>query len=118
MLIGMAYNGGGYLLSELSSATRMTGIKFYFLAQVTYCITTIPIKCSICFTLLRIADNKKWHVFVLQGIMALSIVSGIATFIGVMLACRPLPSFWGEVEGTVSSPIRPDTPDEEAPSPR
>jgi hypothetical protein len=42
-LIGMCYNGGGYLLSELSGATTMAGIKYYFLSQIICESPTKPI---------------------------------------------------------------------------
>jgi hypothetical protein len=63
------------------------------------------VKCSICFTLLRLADRKKRFCYILYAIMALSIIAGIVTIIGVLNACKPLRAFWGEVEGTCNADI-------------
>lgn len=105
MVIGLSFSGAAYLLSELSSTTQMVGIKYYFLAQIIYSATTIPVRCSICFTLLRIADAKKRFCYALYVIIALTVTAGLATIAGVLNACRPIRSFWGEVEGECSTKV-------------
>lgn len=80
-------------------------LQYYFVAQVFYCAATIPIKCSICVALIRIAGSRLVYRYILYGIIGLTIASGLATAIGIMNVCRPIAALWGGAKGTCDPSI-------------
>lgn len=71
--------------------------------MLTYFCSTIPIKCSISSSLLRIAESKLWCRRILYGIIWLSTISGLVSAILILTVCQPIPALWGEAEGTCNA---------------
>jgi hypothetical protein len=65
-----------------------------------YSISLIPLKGSICVTLLRIAVSKV-HRIIIWGTFALTVVATTAVVIGCFVGCRPIAANWGH-EGECS----------------
>ncbi|PGH11554.1 hypothetical protein AJ79_04812 [Helicocarpus griseus UAMH5409] len=105
LIITFIYHGGGYSSADISFETNMLGTKFYFVAQVFYSMSTIPIKCSIAATLLRIAGTRKHFRYILYGIIGLAVASGIITTIAIINVCKPPAALWKEVDGVCDNTL-------------
>lgn len=123
LLFAFIYFGGGYHSAELTPETISLGTKvgnslpfhishpanqalqYYFIAQMFYVSSTVPIKCSICVALIRIAGTRLVYRYILFGIIGLTIASGLATAIGILNVCRPIATLWGEADGTCDPSI-------------
>lgn len=70
----------------------------YIAWEPLYVVTLILVKASICFTLLRIVDRKR-YVYIIYATLALSTASGLVTFIAVLNFCHPLSTAWDPQPG-------------------
>ncbi|KAL1614867.1 putative cation-transporting atpase 4 [Diplodia seriata] len=103
LVILSVYHGAGAHAAQLSAYDNMTGSMWFVHAQLIYCVTTIPIKCSICVSLLRIA-TKPGYKYALYAIMGLTIASCIIFETVILTYCRPFAASWGGAEGTCGAP--------------
>ena len=84
-----------------SGTTKLTtlNLKLFFIAEFFYSSCTVPIKASICVTLLRIADARRRFVWTIYGVIGLSVVATIIFIAGVANICHPITAVWGETTG-------------------
>ncbi|KAF1846134.1 uncharacterized protein K460DRAFT_417275 [Cucurbitaria berberidis CBS 394.84] len=93
--IAGAANGTGVRREKLSDASAQTALRFWFLCEVFYTLTTCMLKISVGFFLLRITIVPI-HVWIIRIIMAVSAVLGVAYTSVVIFQCRPV-SFWWDL---------------------
>jgi hypothetical protein len=77
------------------------------LFEVFYCVTIIPVKLSISFMLVRIAENRKVYIYIQYVIMAMfTFINLIAAFY-IIFQCDPVKAAWDaklSAEGTHCRP--------------
>lgn len=76
--------------------------QLFFIAEFFYASCTVPIKCSICVTLLRIATARRPYELFLYGLVGLVVVSAIIFNVAVGNLCKPIEALWGEKQGVCS----------------
>ncbi|KAK8044028.1 hypothetical protein PG993_004052 [Apiospora rasikravindrae] len=69
---------------------------YLVLWQITYAWSLPFIKCSICFSLFRVTQERR-HTIPLICVMALATFSAILGFIAVLITCQPLAKNWDPV---------------------
>ncbi|KAH8652247.1 cation-transporting ATPase 4 [Xylariales sp. PMI_506] len=78
----------------------------FFIAEFFYASCTAPIKCSICVTLLRVADARRRFVWTLRGLMAGVAIAAIVFIAAIANICHPITNLWGETTtGTCNSKL-------------
>ncbi|KAG5660146.1 hypothetical protein KAF25_003668 [Fusarium avenaceum] len=87
------YSGLGTQDEDLNDFLRLESRKFLYFGQLTYSISLIPLKGSICVTLLRISV-KRVHRIIIWSTLALTVVASTATVIGCLVGCRPIAANW------------------------
>ena len=88
------------LLLQLSQA-----LKWQYISQVLYIISTMFTRVSICFFLLRIFGTKRKWNNTLYAIMAFSVVTNISNASLVLAQCSPVQKLWDPLlPGTCWSP--------------
>jgi hypothetical protein len=89
MAIKTIYTGLGtkdeYLNDYLQGITR----KWLWIGQVVYSFSLIPLKSSICFTLLRIAVARS-HRIIAWGTLVFTVISTGAATLTLFIVCSPL----------------------------
>ncbi|OBS23138.1 hypothetical protein FPOA_03696 [Fusarium poae] len=93
------YAGLGTKDTELNAYLQSDGRKFLWFFQVTYCISLLFLKSSICVTLLRIAVVRT-HRIIIWGTLAFALLSITTVIIGLFVICRPIATAWGHADGT------------------
>ncbi|CAH0002143.1 unnamed protein product, partial [Clonostachys byssicola] len=88
-----AYNGIGAYDNQTSAETKQEGRKWFFLFQVFYCATTVPIKSSICIMLIRLTPFAIYR-YILYGVIIFSTLSAFATIVGILALCTPVARTW------------------------
>ena len=73
--------------------------QLFFIAEFFYASCTVPIKCSICVTLLRIATARRPYELFLYSLMVLVVASAIIFNVAVGNLCKPIEALWGEKPG-------------------
>lgn len=68
--------------------------------QLFYVSSSAFIKSSICTTLMRIADVRKEAVYVLRGLIAVTVTSTLVAMLGVFIRCKPKQASWDPSLGT------------------
>ncbi|KAK7723005.1 hypothetical protein SLS63_009033 [Diaporthe eres] len=76
----------------------------FFIAEFFYSSCTVPIKSSICITLLRIADSRRRFVWTIWLIIGATAVASIVFILVIANICHPITALWGETAG-VCNPI-------------
>ncbi|RYP06129.1 hypothetical protein DL764_003351 [Monosporascus ibericus] len=100
LVIVCCFYGAGQYSNALTTPTIMQGTKLFFIAEFFYASSTVPIKCSICATLLRIADARRRFVWTLWGLMVLVAVAAVIFIVTIANICHPISTLWGEATGT------------------
>ncbi|KAK7985135.1 hypothetical protein PG996_005622 [Apiospora saccharicola] len=80
-----------------------SGLFWFFMFEVFYCITIIPIKLSIGYMLVRIAQNRKVYIYAQYGIMAMFTVMNLIAALYIIFQCNPVSAAWDSklmAEGT------------------
>ncbi|GME34007.1 cation-transporting atpase 4 protein [Neofusicoccum parvum] len=103
LVILTVYHGAGARAAQLSDYDNMQGRKWFVHAQLIYCLTTIPVKCSICVSLLRIATKPGFR-YALYAIIGITVISSGVFEIVIVTYCRPFAASWGGAEGTCGAP--------------
>ncbi|KAI1344502.1 hypothetical protein F5Y15DRAFT_113403 [Xylariaceae sp. FL0016] len=99
LVIVCCFYGAGQKSEKLEPITIMKGTKLFFIAEFFYAACTVPIKCSICATLLRIADARRRWVYSLWTIMVMAAVASVIFIVTIANICHPITALWGETDG-------------------
>lgn len=92
--IAGAIRGVGVSDALLTPQEQLDGAMWWTLFTVFYCSGIMPIKLSIGFTMLRIAEGRKFFVWALYVIMASFSIVTVTVVLFVMFQCRPFPANW------------------------
>ncbi|KAH7341204.1 hypothetical protein BKA66DRAFT_35149 [Pyrenochaeta sp. MPI-SDFR-AT-0127] len=103
-LLSSAYNGVGTPDIFLDPVTVRDGLKWFWVGQVTYCLSTFPIKCSICMAMLRFTRAKRYQI-PLYAIIGLALIAAVSAALTLTLWCRPIAANWDSRAGTCPNPI-------------
>ncbi|CAJ0542945.1 Ff.00g003320.m01.CDS01 [Fusarium sp. VM40] len=93
--IQCVYSGLGTKDKDLNGYLQLESRKFLYFGQLAYSISLIPLKGSICVTLLRIAVSKV-HRIIIWSVFTLTVVATTAIVIGCLVGCRPIAANWGQ----------------------
>ncbi|KAI7784998.1 cation-transporting atpase 4 [Diaporthe eres] len=104
LVIVCCFYGAGQLSEDLTPPVIMHGTKLFFIAEFFYSSCTVPIKASICITLLRIADSRRRFVWTIWLIIGATAVASIVFILVIANICHPITALWGETTG-VCNPI-------------
>jgi len=88
-----AQNGVGEHHPTWGSAEMRDGIMYFTLWQLFYVSSTVPVKASICISLLRITMKPLFRV-ILLALIVLSCISTLIACIVVWATCRPMAFTW------------------------
>lgn len=84
---------------------------YFFLFQHFYVWANIPIKASLCLTIIRIASDIRWIRWTLHTIICLLVIASLITNIYLLTDCKPFVANWDKTvagaqcrpaEGTVA----------------
>lgn len=67
-----------------------SGLFWFFMFEVFYCVTIIPIKLSIGYMLVRIAQNRKVYIYAQYGIMTMFTVMNFIAALYIIFQCNPV----------------------------
>lgn len=95
-MIGGAIYGTGKHFAVLTPHQRVTAMEYWWLCEIAYCMSSVALKMSICFFLLRITV-RRIHNWILYTVMFLTVISCIVFMFLMLLQCRPLDYFWTRV---------------------
>ncbi|RGP67948.1 hypothetical protein FSPOR_5609 [Fusarium sporotrichioides] len=101
--IRAVYAGVGTKDRDLNDFLQVDGRKYMWIGGVFYNFSLIPLKCSICVTLLRIAVSKL-HRTLVWITLIFTLVTMMYTFIGYLAACKHVSSNWYN-RGECSAPV-------------
>ncbi|KAK7414011.1 hypothetical protein QQX98_007122 [Neonectria punicea] len=96
LVIVCCFYGAGQHSNKLETSVIQKGTKLFFIAEFFYASCTVPIKASICVTLLRIADSRRRFVWTIWGIIVLMVIASIIFIIAIANICHPITTLWGE----------------------
>lgn len=82
-----------YFISSISSTLMLTRTQWMWIGQEIYSFSLIPLKASICVTLLRIAVTKT-HRRIVWTTLIFTIVTTLYNAIGTFFACMPISANW------------------------
>jgi hypothetical protein len=84
------------LLPGLSSprCTDASLQQWFFMFQVFYCLTVIPVKLSMGWMLVRIARGRKAYIYSQYLVMALFTAMNITAALYVIFQCSPVGAAW------------------------
>ncbi|UZP32249.1 hypothetical protein NXS19_000065 [Fusarium pseudograminearum] len=97
------YSGVGTKDKDLNAFLQVDGRKWDWISQILYSFSLLPLKCSICVTLLRIAVSTT-HRNIIWGTLILNLVTISYIIIGTFSACKPLSANWDN-HGKCSLPL-------------
>ncbi|POS75083.1 hypothetical protein DHEL01_v206525 [Diaporthe helianthi] len=104
LVIVCAYHGAGQLSKDLGPEDIMHGTKLFFIAEFFYSSCTVPIKSSICVTLLRVADSRRRFVWTIWLIIGATFTASVIFILVIANICHPITALWGETTG-VCNPV-------------
>ena len=67
---------------------------YFFLFEVFYCASIIPIKLSISLMLIRIAQNRKFYVYAQWAMMILFFIADGGALFYIIFQCTPVSYAW------------------------
>ncbi|KAK6077880.1 hypothetical protein SCUP234_01042 [Seiridium cupressi] len=73
---------------------QVDGLFWFFLFEVFYCVAIIPIKLSISFMLVRIAENRDWFIYCQYTIMAMFTIMNLIAAFYIIFQCSPVSAAW------------------------
>ncbi|KAH6866081.1 hypothetical protein B0T10DRAFT_534383 [Thelonectria olida] len=97
LVIVYCCHGAGQHSKALDTPDIMKGTKLFFIAEFFYAACTVPIKASICVTLLRIVDARRRFVWTIWGPLSSS-----SSLMAIANICHPITALWGEMTGVCS----------------
>ncbi|KAM0239477.1 hypothetical protein ACHAP5_008333 [Fusarium lateritium] len=105
LVITCCFYGAGQKRVELEASDVMQGTKLFFIAQFFYSACSVPIKASICVTMLRIADSRRRFVWTLWGIIGITVITAIIFILATANVCHPITTLWGETTHGTCNPL-------------
>ncbi|RSL61736.1 hypothetical protein CEP54_006105 [Fusarium duplospermum] len=91
-LIGVHY-GTGRHHKDLDPEDIKQAMKYWWWCYLWYCIAMIASKISIGYFLLRITV-RKMDVWIIYGVMIITVCTGIVFFFVTLFQCQPISFFW------------------------
>ncbi|KAH8731556.1 hypothetical protein GQ44DRAFT_604113 [Phaeosphaeriaceae sp. PMI808] len=98
--IGGAVHGSGQRRSELADASAQTALRYWFLCEVFYTLSTSLLKIAVGLFLLRITIVPI-HIWIIRIIMVIAAFLGVAYTSVVIFQCNPV-SYWWDLDPTHS----------------
>ncbi|KAJ5233304.1 uncharacterized protein N7469_005070 [Penicillium citrinum] len=96
--LGGAFNGIGAHTSTLAKPGNKKysaeAQKFFLIFEVGYCAAIIPIKLSISWMLIRVAEGRKFYVYVQYTVIAMFTLMNIIALIFILVNCIPVEAAW------------------------
>ncbi|PYI11056.1 hypothetical protein BO78DRAFT_403607 [Aspergillus sclerotiicarbonarius CBS 121057] len=96
--VGGAFNGIGIHITRLKEPANMKyqaeGQKFFLIFEVGYCSAIIPIKLSISWMLIRVAEGRKLYLYVQYVVIVVFVVMNIIALIFILINCIPIDAAW------------------------
>ncbi|KAH8900015.1 hypothetical protein GQ53DRAFT_835996 [Thozetella sp. PMI_491] len=96
--LGASFNGVGihaFRFEEPENEQYTTrGLFWFFLFEVFYCVTIIPIKLSISLMLVRIAQGRKAYVWSQYVVMGLFTTMNLIAAFYIIFQCSPVATAW------------------------
>jgi phosphotransferase system glucose/maltose/N-acetylglucosamine-specific IIC component len=92
--VGGAFNGIGIHNSTLAKPGNekyaSEGKKYFLIFEVGYCAAIIPIKLSISWMLIRVAEGRKIYLYVQYVVIATFVIMNIIALIFILINCIPV----------------------------
>ncbi|KAL3451122.1 hypothetical protein BJX65DRAFT_304527 [Aspergillus insuetus] len=96
--LGGAFNGIGIHAWRLQQPGNeryaAEGQKFFLIFEVGYCAAIIPIKLSISWMLIRIAEGRTMYIYIQYGVIALFTLMNVIALIFILINCIPIQAAW------------------------
>ncbi|KAL4893161.1 hypothetical protein BDV59DRAFT_178543 [Aspergillus ambiguus] len=96
--LGGAYNGIGVhnniLAQPGNEIYQAQGQKFFLIFEVGYVAAIIPIKLSISWMLIRVAEGRKMYIYIQYGMIAIFATMNIIALIFILINCIPVEANW------------------------
>ncbi|KAL3607046.1 hypothetical protein FPOAC2_02020 [Fusarium poae] len=105
LVIRCCFYGSGQKRKDLEPYDIKMGTKLFFIAQFFYSACSVPIKSSICVTMLRICDARRRFVWTLWGIMGITVFTAIVFIIATANICHPIETLWGDANGECNTKV-------------
>ncbi|CAJ2509747.1 Uu.00g056470.m01.CDS01 [Anthostomella pinea] len=70
------------------------GLFWFFLFEVFYCASVIPVKMSISLMLIRIAQNRKSFIWMQYVIIGMFTIMNLIAMMYIILQCNPVAAAW------------------------
>ncbi|OJJ30952.1 hypothetical protein ASPWEDRAFT_140822 [Aspergillus wentii DTO 134E9] len=106
--LGGAFNGIGVhnwrLQQDGNQKYLASGQKFFLIFEVGYCAAIIPIKMSISFMLIRVAEGRKLYIYIQYAVMAIFVVMNFIALIFILTNCIPIAAAWDSSVGGSCKP--------------
>ncbi|OQD86046.1 hypothetical protein PENANT_c008G08594 [Penicillium antarcticum] len=98
--VGGAFNGIGIHNSTLAEPGNekysSEGNKYFLIFEVGYCAAIIPIKLSISWMLIRVAEGRKMYLYVQYVVIATFVVMNIIALVFILINCIPVEAAWSQ----------------------
>ncbi|KAL5116247.1 hypothetical protein ACEQ8H_005805 [Pleosporales sp. CAS-2024a] len=91
--LGGAVHGSGQRREQLTDEAAQTALRYWFLCEVFYTMSTSLLKIAVGFFLLRITTNKI-HIWIIRIIMIVAGFLGTAYTLLVLFQCKPISYWW------------------------
>ncbi|KAL5335225.1 hypothetical protein BJX70DRAFT_375823 [Aspergillus crustosus] len=96
--LGGAFNGIGIHTSRLqepgNERYEAEGQKFFLIFEVGYCAAIIPIKLSISWMLIRVAEGRKAYIYIQYVTIAIFTLMNVIALIFILINCIPIEAAW------------------------
>ncbi|KAH9909998.1 hypothetical protein F4778DRAFT_28646 [Xylariomycetidae sp. FL2044] len=100
------WNGIGAHKGRYTDEQAIEAAKYFFLFQDFYVWANIPIKSSICLSLIRVAEStSRWMTWTLYSMIFLIAGSSVGANIYLLTSCTPLAASWDKtIQGATCRP--------------
>ncbi|KAK4098870.1 hypothetical protein N658DRAFT_431025 [Parathielavia hyrcaniae] len=71
-----------------------TGLFWFFIFEIFYCVNIIPVKLSISLSLIRIAENRRVYVHVQYAVIAMFTIMNLVAGFYIIFHCNPVRAAW------------------------
>ncbi|KAH9809540.1 hypothetical protein Tdes44962_MAKER06148 [Teratosphaeria destructans] len=92
--LGGSYHGLGVHEASLDYEQKKSGMMFFFLFEIFWCLSVVPTKLSISFMLMRVAGPLRTYTWLLWGMSALFTVMDLVAFFYIVFQCTPVSYAW------------------------
>jgi hypothetical protein len=96
--LGGAFNGIGIHAWRLQQPGNeryaAEGQKFFLVFEVGYCAAIIPIKLSISWMLIRIAEGRRMYIYIQYAVITLFTLMNVIALIFILINCIPIQAAW------------------------